>query len=268
MNEIQISKNITLKTDGFENFDKKIVPDLLRHVDIWLSNALGQEPFTSKKVEIYHVSKKINILQCNENEDLDYPECCNSTDKTFHIIFLTPFEDELEGEYEWYSWVYQFAHEYCHHLIDGPLKGEELHGLKWFEETICELSSIYCLKRMEQYCQGHQECRVRKYANSVEEYIKNRKETADKTNESLHSYINVNLSLLSEPTYHRDKYKHIAFSILDLFIECPALWRIILNFGDTCKWQELPELFKHLEETADNTYIEPLNELRIRLLGS
>lgn len=250
MNEIQVCENITLITNGFGDFNTNVVPDLLKHVDIWLSHALGYSHGICNL-------KSVKILRQYDNRD--YPECIDNG-KFRHIHLVTK-------ENYWCQWVLQFAHEYCHHLINGNMCAE-LCGLKWFEETICELSSIYCLSCMVKYCQEHQEYSIQQYTDNVKQYIENRRKGADKTNESLHSYINVNFSLLSQPTYHRDKYKHIAFSILDLFIECPALWRIILHFGDTCKWKDLSELFKHLEETADNTYIEPLNELRIRLLGS
>ena len=254
MNKIQICENITLITDGFENFDINVVPDLLKHVDIWLSNALGQSHSICNL-------KDIKILRQYENRK--YPECIDK--RTCRHIHLCPIS--VKDDFHLCSWVYQFAHEYCHHLINGNMCAE-LCGLKWFEETICELSSIYCLHHMEQYYQGHREYCIQKYVNSIKRYRKALREEKDKTTELLHSYINVNLSLLSQKKYHRDKYKHIAFSILDLFIECPALWRIILNFGNTCKWQELSELFNHLEKNADATYINSLNKLRIQLLGS
>lgn len=259
MNEIQVSENITLITNGFGDFNTDVVIDLLKHVDIWLSEALRQQPFTSKKVEIRH----FRTFYPNSKPEDEEPECRNSDDKTFHIILLAT------SGLHWCQLVLQFAHEYCHHLIDEPLKGKELHGLKWFEETICELSSIYCLERMKQYCQK-QEGHI-----SVEEYIKKREEEADKTDKSISSYIKDNIEILSSISSKgkiededRNRHKLIAFSILDLFTECSALWQIILHFGNTCEWKDLSELFKHLEKTADNAYIEPLNELKIRLLGS
>lgn len=254
MNKIQVCENITLITDEFGEFNTDIVCDLLKHIDIWLSNALGYSHGICNL-------KSVKILR--QYKDRNYPECIDT--RAFRHIHLCPIS--VKDDFYLCSWVYQFAHEYCHHLINGNMCAK-LCGLKWFEETICELSSIYCLHCMKQYCQRHRECCIKEYVNSIERYIKALIEEEDKTTKSLYFYINKNLSLLSQPIYHRDKYKHIAFSILDLFIECPALWRIILNFGNTCKWQELPELFKHLEENADTTYINSLNKLRIRLLGS
>lgn len=45
--------------------------------------------------------------------------------------------------------AYQFAHEYCHHLIDEPMDGESCTSF-WFEESICELSPVYFMRRIAQ----------------------------------------------------------------------------------------------------------------------
>jgi hypothetical protein len=52
----------------------------------------------------------------------------------------------------WAQYAYQFAHEYCHILARFDNKDIE-HGQlvarhQWFEETLCELSSVYVLRRM------------------------------------------------------------------------------------------------------------------------
>ena len=80
-----------------------------------------------------------------------------------HIIFLNAKENY------WCQWVYQFAHEYCHHLIDGTLTGE-WSNLLWFEETICELSSLYNLNKMIDYCTTNG---LPGYSPSVQVYLDN-----------------------------------------------------------------------------------------------
>ncbi|MDO2453454.1 hypothetical protein [Enterobacter asburiae] len=61
-----------------------------------------------------------------------------------------------QGEYQvllsskdrfWAQYTYQFSHEYCHirtNYIGGNAK------TKWFEETICELASVFTLRRMSE----------------------------------------------------------------------------------------------------------------------
>ena len=50
-----------------------------------------------------------------------------------------------QGAY-WCQYVYQFAHEFCHVMINPfvPRRGSNA----WIEETFCELASVYVLRRM------------------------------------------------------------------------------------------------------------------------
>ena len=240
----QISNNMYLSEEGFGQFNFDIVCDLLKHVDIWLSDALGRPPFSSGTVAVVHG---------DEN-----PMCCKH--ESIHVILLT-----AEDDY-WCQWVYQFAHEYCHHLIDGPLDGE-LHGLKWFEETICELSSLFCLHRMADYCNSHANPCLDLYHPLVQNYLEYLLR-GEEDGVPLHLYMQRNLHLLTQPVYHRDIYRDIARRILSLFVDCPSLWRIIFHFGNMNEWKQLSLLFDHLREEADTTYEDSLHRLRLLLLGA
>ncbi len=240
----QVSDNITLFKEDFGEFYVPVVSDLLAHVDIWLTDALGQPHFSSKQVIILQSDKE--------------PMC--SEGGICHIINLT-----TKVNY-WCQWVYQFAHEYCHHLINGPLTGE-VNGLIWFEETICELSSMFCLSRMVYYCAHHTNPYLTRYRPSVQGYLDALlREEEDEA--PLHLYINRNLHLLEQPVYQREIYRHIARQVLPLYLECPSLWRMIPHFGNMHERQSLTRLFDHLREEADTTYADALQELRIMLIGS
>ena len=52
-----------------------------------------------------------------------------------------------------------------------------------------------------------------------------------------------------------------------LFQENPHLWRMLLHIGDSCAYPSLEELFSHLENTADETYTDSLQKLKITLTG-
>lgn len=45
----------------------------------------------------------------------------------------------------WSQYAYQWAHELCHVLCGYRNDGREN---KWFEETLCEMSSLYCMRAM------------------------------------------------------------------------------------------------------------------------
>jgi hypothetical protein len=46
----------------------------------------------------------------------------------------------------WYQFAYEFAHELCHILCDHTRYRHREEG--WFEESLCELASIFTLRRM------------------------------------------------------------------------------------------------------------------------
>ena len=243
--EHQVSDNMTLFKEYFGNFNVDVVSDLLAHVDIWLAEALGLPHFSSRKVYVIHVD--------------DNPKC--ATSPSLDVIMLA-----TEGDF-WCQWVYQFAHEYCHHLIaDGPYD-EGPSELLWFEETICELSSMYCLHRMIDYCLESPSPSLRHYAPSVQGYLVGNNK-GQKVSVPLHSYIEERAHLMSRSDRHREMHTHIAGEMLPLFLQCPYLWRMILHFGDMSEWHSLSQLFDHLREEADATYAASLEELRSLLLGS
>ena len=51
------------------------------------------------------------------------------------------------GETYWAQYSYQFAHELCHILCGYD---EDVHRNKWFEESLCEVASLYTLRAMSE----------------------------------------------------------------------------------------------------------------------
>ena len=70
---------------------------------------------------------------------MDCPMCCGNGE--LHTIFLYTHNNY------WSQYVYQFAHEFCHHVVGGPLDGL-LDSSFWFEESLCELASCYFMKKV------------------------------------------------------------------------------------------------------------------------
>lgn len=52
---------------------------------------------------------------------------------------------DVEGTY-WAQFTYQFAHELCHILTNYEKKTSRKN--KWFEESLCEMASMFALRRM------------------------------------------------------------------------------------------------------------------------
>jgi hypothetical protein len=100
MNEIvQICPNITLVHDeGFGDFCVPIVSDVIMNIDMAFSRALSIHFFSSNPCIIKY------------NHFKDEPRCSDTADG--RVIYLHTHDDY------WCQWAYQFAHEYCHHLIN------------------------------------------------------------------------------------------------------------------------------------------------------
>lgn len=240
-----ISKNISLIEDpNFGTFNKDVVGSLISNVDVIFSKCLEIEPFSSKECVIMY--------------NHDVPMCCNSP--VGREIYLA-----TKGNY-WCQWIYQFAHEYCHHLIDGKMI-PNFKGLFWFEETICELASLFHLSRMREYCSRSQSSQLVLFAPSVTHYLN---DLLTKNKNLVESFRMTKLQpwkeQLQEKVYHRDLYNAIAVVMFPYFERNPHLWKIIRNFGDMKEWTSLEGLFTHLEEQATPDYIQSLKQLKTCLL--
>ena len=232
----QITRFIHIEDDDkWGSYNEYIVFGLIMDIETEFSNILARNN-----------TKKVYILHKEGN-----PLCINGIER---IIFLSTKSNR------YCQWIYQFAHEYCHHLIDGAMSGE-IKGLLWFEETICELSSLYHLTRFYEKCSAdvilkNQAPLVRDYLNDF--LYKNQQLVAIFHRESLSQWGD----LLKEPVYHRDLYNAMAVASLPIVLKTPQVWKMILHFGDIRKWNSLEELFEHLLCSATDDYRQSLLDLK------
>jgi len=204
-----------------------------------MMEAIVQPPFSSKQCVVLHTERE--------------PMCADI--EGTHYIYLC-----VKDKY-WCQWVYQFAHEYCHHLINGSLSGEWSRML-WLEETICELSSLYNLYKMSSYCL---DIGLDYYEPSVRKYLKNQLDNKGKQTFKLSAdggWYEVFKEQLAARGYKRDLYNAIAVLLFPLFLETPQLWKLILHIGDIREWQSLDDLLNHLQLNADDTYLESLLKMK------
>ena len=141
---ILFSPKLSLETHGFGSFNKEVIYLLLSLVDTFFKN-VGIS--SNKKVHIIHRE--------------GVPLCVASLDPEESIIVLS-----AEGNH-WCQWIYQYAHEFCHHLIGGKMTGET-KGLIWLEESLCHISSYVCLVQFARLCAR----RLPNYTSSVIEYLR------------------------------------------------------------------------------------------------
>lgn len=241
-----LTKDIFIEPNGFGQYTPDIVHTLLKHIALEI-NTLTQTPII-KECYIY-------------KSPYDYPLC--SKKGNAHEIYLA-----TERNY-WCQWIYQFAHEYLHHVIDGELT-EEITGMVWFEESLAELSSIFHLGEIYRLSTAGQIPISREYATAILTYQKDLLES----NQDLKSQINENggirqwLSLLSDAKYHRNHYNAVACRILPVFETTPSLWRIVPHIGDSRRYSSLDKLFFHLRKTADDSYRDALDKMINLLLST
>ncbi|MBR3652692.1 MAG: hypothetical protein IKN60_01920 [Bacteroidales bacterium] len=237
----KINDQIDLECTGFGVFDQSVIRFLLNSV---------QDYFARLGI----VSKKHIITMKGDS----LPMCCATSAENLHVIYLTT-KDNF-----WCQWVYQFAHEFCHHLIDGKLSGETA-GLMWLEESICHVSSMVCLANFEKLCKANPSLTF--YAVGVMDYLSELLKCDDKTNIiPLHMFVKEKAEELATQ-YNSDNYEYVARGLFPCFSNNPYLWRIIPYLGDMRQWTSIQELHCHLREFATDDYKESLDEMIGRLVS-
>ena len=146
-----------------------------------------------------------------------------STPEEPHIILLQA-RDRL-----WSKFSYQFSHELCHvlsnyeHLRDNPNN--------WFHETICELASVFTLRRMaEKWPTSPPYPHWADYAESLASYADetlSREERHLPPGMTLVRWLASEEASLRQDSCQRDKNAVVAYSLLPIFEAEPVGWNTI-----------------------------------------
>jgi len=146
----------------------------------------------------------------------------------YHIIYLTA------REAYWCQYMYQLAHEYCHHIINGPLDGAHISSF-WFEESVCEMASQFFLMRIalkwliDETTYGG----LGSFRNGTLSYAENIRRRNVVLNVPLSEWIRGHIGALTTTetgeieAKERSLYKVIASEMLPLFERHPELWSIL-----------------------------------------
>ena len=139
----------------------------------------------------------------------------------------------------WSQYAFQFVHEFCHVLIDpfswhpGPNS--------WFEESVCELASVFVLRRMsEQWTTDPPYRNWSSYSSSLVDYANQRLSAPQRTlpdSICLSEWLSANEGDLRQgpelaaaeqwATERRDKMAVIAYALLPLFEKQPEAWNAV-----------------------------------------
>lgn len=144
------------------------------------------------------------------------------TDRNIQTIYISCTFNRLS------QLAYQFCHEFCHHLIPRDV----IQSLRWFEESICELASLFFMRMLAPYWKTHSLLNDPEYAEKISSYV----DSVTATN----NFQPFTLSDLSNPDslisrkfseadgeYHRLHNRFIAINLLPIFETHDGLWQAV-----------------------------------------
>ena len=157
---------------------------------------------------------------------------------------ITLYRPSLSGPYTvklsvrgtyWDQFAYQFSHEYCH-VLSGYERLKQ-NPNNWFHETICELASVFTLRRMAERWATHPPYpNWAGYAGSLKSYWQKllfRQEVQLPEGVSPHSWLSDHEPALREDEYQRDKNALVAYQLLPIFENTPTGWNAIRHLPNS-----------------------------------
>ncbi|NML14985.1 tripartite tricarboxylate transporter substrate-binding protein [Azohydromonas caseinilytica] len=155
---------------------------------------------------------------------------------------LSLYERGPRGEYQvqltvsgdrWAGYVYEFAHEFCHVLAnyDRHPHFQAADAHQWFEEALCEVSSLYTLQRFAA------EWEIAPPSPRLQAYAQELQASADRflaekhrqlpPGQTLAAWYAENARRLRGSAYDRNRNEVVATQLLPLFEENPELWEAL-----------------------------------------
>ena len=135
----------------------------------------------------------------------------------------------------WSQYAFQFAHECCHVLT--PYEKLKNNPNNWFHESICEVASLFTLRRMaETWRTNPPYPNWKDYADSLAGYAHERlcREGAQLPQGATPAaWLLSNEDSLREDPYQRDKNSIVAHVLLPIFERNPQCWNAVLHLPST-----------------------------------
>lgn len=127
----------------------------------------------------------------------------------------------------WCQYAYQFSHELCHILVNFDRLRHHRH--KWFQESICELASLFTLHRLSQEFQHRPPAEVlgaREFAPHFATYATELERRASPVScADLPMWLYDSLPDLEKRSINRNLNRVVAVALLDDFLADDSLWR-------------------------------------------
>lgn len=130
------------------------------------------------------------------------------------------------GDTYWCQYVFQFSHELCHVLTGFERYREHRH--KWFEESLCELASLYVLHRLADDWKRQPPAtvyRAAEFAPNHRTYALDREQQhVASVGGNLPTWFAANIGDLEANRYDRVRTGIVAAVLRPRFIQEPSLW--------------------------------------------
>ncbi len=135
------------------------------------------------------------------------------------------------GDRLWAQHAFQFAHEFGH-IVCRYRSGANRN--KWFEESICELASLYSLRQMAKTWQTTPPYPNWKgYASALANYADERMKKATLSDTTFADWYRAHADELYRDAVQRDHNLIVATELLPLFEAEPVHWEAVGHLNDT-----------------------------------
>ena len=191
--------------------------------------------FVASKADIHAVCKSAGEPLLRHMPDLDPTTIAVSKGEHGPIAL---FRRGRNGEYQvrldtgqtyWAQYAYQFAHEICHVLCRYE---DDYKGNLWFEETLAELSSLYCLREMARTWRTNPPYSnwkgfAPKLSDYTDDIIRKRTDHLEILKTGLPAYYRKHAAHLTKNGTDRAKHGAMAIALLALIERDPQHWNAI-----------------------------------------
>ena len=158
----------------------------------------------------------------------------------------------------WSQFAYQFAHELCH-VLSG-YEGLRDNPNNWFHESICELASVFVLRRMAERWWHHPPYpNWKNYSGSLMDYAECLFErlASNMPSGSFRAWLSEHEVRLRADSCIRDKNGVVAIKLLPNFEREPSGWNAVrLLPATTGNIQEYVESWRSSVDARDRGFVE------------
>ncbi len=167
----------------------------------------------------------------------------------------------------WCKFAYQFAHEFCHVLLGYENLKENPNN--WFHESLCELASVFTIRRMAQRWLTHPAFPKRTdYAVALRDYWKNllnNQEAQLPEGIFLHSWLSLRENELRESPIdereQRNNQKLVVYQLLPIFEKIPNGWNAIRKLPNSSdKLADYLIAWYRAVDPHDKTFVARISE--------